>query len=240
MKKPGISPQEFTDRLLSAPDIANEWPFGHMQNEDLNKKYSLPDIVSEIPDGNSILRMSILAVAPGSVMLSASVNNSYVAHAIASVDIDPNPAVANAWQRMRGLRLALAITSETDFKNQSKATINRVLGIEQPLRTPSRNNIFPTIAGDRERGYIHGTVVEVEAASVRRPAMYNATVRLGRERRLAKLVNIRALVVTRSATARKDMLMVQEGDLIRTTVNRRFNDAHTFEQTGDVIHVLNN
>jgi len=240
MKKSGISPQEFADRLMSVSDIAVEWPFGHMPSADISKKYSLPDTVPQIPDGNSILRMSILAVAPGCVTLSAEMSDSYVQYATTNIAIGPDPEATNVWQQMRGLKLALDITSRVNEHKQTTSTLNRILGVEQPLRTPSRNNIFPTSTGNREQGYIHGTVVGLEVPEAKGSAFYNAKIRLGRERRLAELVNIRSLVVTRSAVTRKNMLMVQEGDLIRATVSRHFNNPQTFAQQGDIIHVLNN
>jgi len=234
---PGLSPQEFTDRLLNAPHIANDWPFSHIPSDTFYTDRKVPDMLdSSSKPGNAFVLARVWGVDPETVHFKtyASGTEPYdLEHYGITTAVEAG--TEKAWAQMTGVKLALSVTIEGSPQPGLMtwdSILNRILGIEQPLRTPDSRGLHAVKSGNRDVGYIHGTVLEDTAPT----HYYRTALLLGRETTSTELICNYAQ--TGAVYGAERHSSPQAGDVIRARANRLHTHPQGYRQERSLVHIL--
>ena len=240
---PGLSPQEFAGRLLDAPHIANDWPFSYMPSDTFYTDRKAPDRLDwASKPGDALVLAEVWGTYPGAVSFrthAPGVKQDSPAEPY-GIFADVEAGTEKAWAQMTGVKLALSVTIEESPRPglmTLDGTLNRILGIAQPLRTPDSNGRHSVKSGDREKGYIHGTVLEDTKPS----HYYRTALLLGRE--TAKTHLTCNYAQTRAVHGAEHHDSPQAGDIIRVRATRlrispQIIGPQNYKQEGAVLHIL--
>lgn len=167
----GISPDTFVDRIHSAENITNSWPFGSMP------KYS--DISTETaytrtPNGTYDTVLTPRRFHPATDKRSALVmfdshidrTGEFGKPRGSSIQYETSDSEMRAWELMTDVSVAVTVDVEGIEHygaNLRRGVIQRILGVEQPMGIPGRH--YPLYARSKE-GYVHGEVERAEAGDL--------------------------------------------------------------------------
>jgi hypothetical protein len=233
MSQPGLSPEKFIQRIQGVENIADAWPYSHMPSEASSHTEAPYPIHSYSPGGlytRDLLVDYVIKPQPdkgeGYVILKQGLQDG---RQNSRISMTAAPSETDSWAMLQGVHLAASFELSDRVHHGSGTRygiLQRILAVEQPLRTPGRN--FP-VHGRGDHGYIHGEITEVLATEMGlSEGAYNLMVRLGREATASMLVRRRDTPVVRDSGHPVINGLVQEGDIIRTRVDRDDMDPRLF------------
>jgi len=218
MSKPGITPEEFIERVAASRHIADDWPFGNLARVDTLEQ--TPPFSNDEPAGIIQTVVSLCETYHGGVSLQTPGKP----HELAYLEVPTEDTIETrlAWQAMKGVRLRIEaeVLEQHPARSDRDALLRRILSVEPPLRSPASRNGWATQYGRRHEGYIHGTVHSISDHASERPYDYAVQIRLGAELRDSLLLCRNAL--TRSARGEREPVApyIVPGKTIRARVSR--------------------
>lgn len=227
----GLSVPEFIGRIADAENIADDWPFAATHPDTAYEAKGSALISDSTPSGTLLTTLEPVYAESATPDEPAWVRLARYNHfpgqlGTYNVDVAVEDDQVGTWSQMLGVRLAVELVlgrPRQSSVNTRMGRLDRILGIEQPLRTQPEMRL--PRSGNRDSGYIHGEVLRVDRADIS-PHDYEALVCLGRES-TARTLECRFLTV-RSAPGADFVPVLQPDDLIRTRVRRSPGDWYTF------------
>lgn len=241
----GISYRRFITHAQNASCIAEEWPFGNMASNTAREPNLHPGVGPFTPAGdyNQGVVVDYAATLRRNPQQAILLLSPYAQpEGVTQYDFELSiaPQEVDAWNVLRGVRLAARLSINSDAHHSSRTrfgVVNRILGIEQPMRTPHSKR---PACGQHDQGYIHGRITQVDGTpSERSSGNHFVRLRLGKEITLASLRRSEDTQVKPDRYSLEHNGPLYGGDIIRTRVTRDPDNPHLFHTDPNaVIHIL--
>jgi hypothetical protein len=160
----GLSPEQFVAQVQASGSVVKEWPFSRMRPAiHYAKQYRPVTVNLDAPPHSKALVIGQVHAQRefGDGFFDMRVSDSPTQRPYHLEFVTDDTQVADAWGQLTGVNIALAVELGDSVNRDAPgrdATITRILGVEQPIRTQRIRGYGRGFLND-ETGYIQGTVV---------------------------------------------------------------------------------